>query len=327
MPLLILRAQEIRMLLPMPDCIEMMSQAMRALSAGSVNVPPRTITPLGDGNDFFFLMPGASADPAAFGAKLISLLPGNPATGHPLVQGLITLFDGQTGAPVALLDGAEITRIRTAAASALATGTLARNRAGTHGIFGAGVQAAAHLEAIACVRDINKVWVWARDFDKAQEFAEDQSTRLCCSIQAAKDPAEAAHCDIVSVVTNASEPVLRGEWLKPGTHVNLVGAHQPEHREADSDAVSCASIYVDSRQAALGEAGDLLIPIREGRITAEDIAGEIGDVLRGEAPGRTDEDQLTLYKSLGSFVQDLYAANHVIRSASKMGHGQMVDFP
>lgn len=327
MPLLILRAGEIRTLLTMPDCIEVMDRAMRAASAGAVDMPPRIVAQVGDGADHFFLMPGVMQDPPAYGAKLISMLPGNPDSGRPAIQGFVTLFDGDTGRAVAILEGGEITRIRTAAASALASRELARDSARTHGIFGAGVQAAAHLEAIACVRNIDHVLVWARDFGKARRFAETHCGREPYEIRAVEDPAEAAACDIVSVVTNAARPIVRGQWLKPGVHLNLVGAHEAETREADSDAVSSASIYVDTRQGALNNAGDLLIPIRENRIKAENIRGEIGEVLMGTAHGRNNEQQITLFKSLGIVAQDLYVADFIWRRARNRGIGQMIDFP
>lgn len=325
MSLLVVRAQEIRKLLSMSDCIEVMDQAMRAASGGSVEMPPRIIAPVGEGDDFFILMPGALREPPTYGAKVVSLLPGNPSAGRPAVQGFVTLFDGHSGTPAAILDGAEITRIRTAAASALATRQLARPAACTHGIFGAGVQAQAHLEAIACVRDIKEVCVWARDFNKAQAFADQHAGRF--KIHAVMNPADAAACDIVSVVTNSAEPVLQGAWLNAGSHLNLVGAHEAHDREADSEAVSSSSIYVDSRQGALSEAGDLLIPIAEGRIAADDIIGEIGEVLLGLAPDRVNDEQITLYKSLGTFAQDLFAADYILQLARDRGAGQTVDFP
>jgi ornithine cyclodeaminase len=327
MSLLILRAGQIRQLLTMPDCIEVMDRAMRAASAGIVDMPPRIVAQVGDGPDHFFLMPGVMQEPPAYGAKLISMLPGNPDSGRPAIQGFITLFDAETGTAVAILEGGEITRIRTAATSALASRELARDSARTHGIFGAGVQAAAHLEAIACVRRIDKVLVWARDFSKANHFSKTHSETDQYEICAVEHPAEAAACDIVSLVTNAARPILRGQWLKPGAHLNLVGAHETETREADSDAVSSASVYVDTRQGALSKAGDLLIPIRENRIKADDIRGEIGEVLMGAAGGRSNDQQITLFKSLGIVAQDLYAAEYVLRRARNRGVGQTVDFP
>jgi len=324
---LIINAEETRRLLPMVECIEAMDQAMRAASAGGVAAPDRIIAPLGDGSSYFILMPGSMNGAAVYGAKIVSLHPGNPAQGRPAVQGFVTLFDAQTGAPVALIEGSEITRIRTAAASALAARALARAEACSHGILGAGVQAASHLEAISCVRPIERVVVWARDHDKAKEFAAEQLRRQGIEVTAAECAEEAAACDIVSVVTNAPEPVLQGAWLRPGAHVSLVGSHEPEHREADTEAVTRAAVYVDSRRGALSEAGDLLIPIGEGRFSASDIVGEIGEVLASSAPGRRDGNQVTLYKSLGVVAQDLFAAEYVLRQARLQGAGSRIAFP
>jgi ornithine cyclodeaminase len=317
--MLIVNAEQTRRLLPMAECIEVMDRAMRAASAGKVDAPERIIAPLADGISYFIVMPGSTTESNVYGAKLVSLHPGNPSRGRPAVQGFVTLFDGITGSPSALIDGAEITRIRTAAASALATRELARADASTHGILGAGVQAAGHLEAIACVRGIERVLVWARDYGKAQQFAAGQSGHLGFRVTAVENAEEAAACDIVSVVTNSPEPVLRGAWLRPGTHLNLVGSHEPQHREADSDAVTRAAVYVDSRRGALREAGDLLIPMAEGHFSAPDIVGELGEVLDGTAPGRQDDQQITLYKSLGMVAQDLFAAEYVLRQARARG--------
>jgi ornithine cyclodeaminase len=325
--MLIVNAEQTRRLLPMAECIDVMDRAMRAASTGAVTTPERIIAPLADGVSYFIAMPGSLAEPPVYGAKIVSLHPGNPAQGRPAVQGFVTLFDGGTGSPVALIDGAEITRIRTAAASALATRELARPDAATHGILGAGVQAASHLEAISCIRGIEQVLVWARELRKARQFAAEQTERTGLKVAAAENAAEAAACDIVSVVTNAPEPVLQGRWLQPGTHFNLVGSHEAHHREADTEAVTRATVYVDSRRGALSEAGDLLIPIKEGRMSADDIVGEIGEVLAGAAPGRRDGQQITLYKSLGMVAQDLFAAEFVLRQALAEGAGTAIHFP
>ena len=327
MPLLIVDAGTTARLLPMRDCIAVMDRAMRAFSAGDLRVPERLIAPLADGDSYFILMPGESLDPPLYGAKLVSLLPGNPAAGRPAVQGFVALFDAETGSPSALVDGAEVTRIRTAAASALATDVLARADSVSHGIFGAGVQAAAHLEAIGCVRPIQEVRVWARDPVKARRFAASHARPDGPRVRAVEDPAEAAACDVVSLVTNASDPVLRGRWLQAGAHVNAVGAHEPEHREADSDAVAGAAFYADSRAGALRESGDLLIPMREGRFDATHLRGELGELLLGRVAGREDAAQVTFYKSLGLFAQDLFAAAEVQARARDRGEGARVDFP
>lgn len=327
MSLLVIRAAEIRELLPMADCIKAMDLAMRAYTAGEVMIPPRTIAPLADKQSFFILMPGEMPAPAMYGAKVVGLHPANPARARPAVQGFVVLFDSHTGKPVALIDGAEITALRTAAASALATRTLAREDASSHGILGTGVQAASHLEAISCIRDIGTIRVWGRDPDKARRFAAEHAGRPGRDISAVDDPAEAGACDIVSVVTNSPLPVLSGTWLQEGAHINLVGAHEPGDREADTAAVARSRVYVDSLEGALSEAGDILIPISEGVITRDHVVDEIGKVLLGKAPGRADPRQITMYKSLGLFAQDLYAGAALMERAVNAGKGQLVEFP
>lgn len=327
MALLILTAADVRKLLPVGQCVQVMDRAMRAVSEHRVEMPERLVTALENNSGYFFLMPGLLDDEAVYGAKAVSLLPGNPAAGRPTVQGFVTLFDKSTGAPLALLDGFEITRLRTAAASALATRELARSDATSHGILGAGVLAAAHLEAIASVRDIREVFVWTRNPEKARQFALEQNGRQDFEVIATDKPEWAAGCDIVSTVTNATSPVLLGDWLKPGCHVNLVGAHRADHREIDSSGLARSALFVDSRESALREAGDLLIPVAENKVSTEHIRGEIGEVLAGRAPGRSSDRQVTIYKSLGLVAQDLYAATQVFSAARATGTGQTVEFP
>jgi ornithine cyclodeaminase/alanine dehydrogenase-like protein (mu-crystallin family) len=311
--------------LPMAACIDVLADAMRAASGGAVSMPLRMFTPLADDSGSFGLMPGSTLDPPFFGAKVISLLPGNPARGLPMVQGYVSLFDHGTGRPVALIEGASVTAIRTAAASGLATRELARANARTHGLFGTGVQAVTHIDAVACARDIREVVVWGRDAEKTRRFAKEQSARVRADVRATDDPAEAAGCDVVSMVTAATQPVLKGEWLKPGCHVNLVGVHTPTAREADTAAITRSRVYVDLMESALNEAGDLLVPIGEGAIDERHILGEIGQVLAGAVPGRTDESDITLYKSLGIVAQDLFAAAHIYARAADEGAGVEVD--
>jgi ornithine cyclodeaminase len=327
MSLTILDAAAVRRLLPMADCIEAMRQAMLAVSRGQVAIPPRIIAPLPDGSGHFAAMPGSTESPAMDGAKLLTLLPANPAAGRPAIQGVVLLFDHATGAPQALLNGAEITALRTAAASGLATQLLARNDARSHGVLGTGVQAGVHIDAIRAVRPgITAVRVWGRDADRTKLFALRQSERTGLDVQAVADAAEACACDVVSAVTGATHPVLQGARLMPGAHVNLVGAHQATHREADSLAITRAAIYVDLMESALREAGDLLIPMGEGAFAREGIVGEIGEVAAGTVPGRTGDTQITLYKSLGVVAQDLYAARAVLQRALAQGQGVTVPF-
>lgn len=309
----------------MPMCIELMAQALKALSNGLISLPPRLITPLIDASASFALMPGSALEPRIYGAKIIGVHPSNPAQGLPAHQGFVALFDHDTGRPLAIVEGAQITAIRTAAASALATRVLARADCLTHGVFGAGVQAAAHIEAIACVRPIERVLIWARTFSKACDLA-DSLRHLNCEVRATADPSEAAACEIISTTTASREPVLRGQWLRPGCHVNLVGAHSPHSREADDDAIRGSSVYVDSRQSALSEAGDVLIPLHRGLISIDHIVAELGEVLTGEKPARLDDAEITVFKSLGLFAQDLVAAAHVYEQACQQQLGSVLPF-
>jgi ornithine cyclodeaminase len=308
----------------MRKCIELMDTAMRAVSSGSVSIPPRTFVPLTESDAHFLLMPGSAPELPAYGAKIVSLHQGNKARQLPVIQGLVALFDSETGTPVAIIDGAEVTAIRTAAASGLATRALARTSASSHGVLGTGVQAATHIEAIGCVRDIGEVRVWGRDTNKARSFADDQARRFGLDVTAVESAAEAVGCDIVSAVTGATEPILEGAWLSPGAHVNLLGGHTPSDREADSDAMTRSSVYVDVLASARAEAGDILIPVEEGRIRWSDVVGEIGQLLAGEITGRVDDNQVTLYKSLGTVAQDLFAANYLFEAATAADAGTTV---
>lgn len=320
----VLNAATVRRLLSMQQCIEIMDSAMRAVSSGSVAITPRTFVPLTEPDAHLLLMPGSAPELPAYGAKIISLHPDNKARELPVIQGFVALFDSETGAPVAIIDGATVTAIRTAAASGLASRALARENASSHGVLGTGVQAETHIEAIACVRDIDVVRVWGRDMKKARNFADDQSRRLALDVIPVESAAEAVGCDIVSAVTGATDPVLEGAWLSPGAHVNLVGGHRPTAREADSDAIARSSVYVDLLASARAEAGDILIPVKEGRIGWRDVVGEIGQVLAGEVAGRVDDTQITLYKSLGIVAQDLFVANYLFEAATAADAGMNV---
>lgn len=315
----IIDAATVRARLPMTDCIEIMAVAMSAISAKTVAIPPRTIFPLVDGNGYFGVMPGSAASPRVYGAKLVSVHPKNPAVGRPAIQGFVALFDPETGAPVALVDGAEITAMRTAAASALATRLLARPDARTLGLLGCGVQADSHLEAIAIVRELDEVLVWGRSFEKARAFADRNAGAVGGRIRPVRSAEQATACDMVCAVTSASEPVIRGEWVKAGAHVNLVGAHAPTTRESDTALIAHSRVYVDSLESALKEAGDILIPVQDGAIDRGHVIGEIGALLLGGVAGRRSNAEVTVYKSLGLVIQDLLAAQAVLERTRSNG--------
>ena len=289
-------------------CIPLVRQAMIAFSRRDTRQHLRSILPLADGR-MFGIMPGALGERAVFGAKLISVFPDNFAKGVQSHQGVVVLFDGETGAPVCVAHAGEITAIRTAAASAVATDALARPDAHRLAILGYGEQAATHVRAIARVRDVSSVTVWGRDPARAAVFAEAMSAETGLKVTAASDAqAAVAGADMVCTVTNAKDPILLGRWIAPGTHVNLVGSSFAGPAEADDDLVARSRFIADSREGALAQGAEFLRAKASGRVGDDHVVGEIGQVLAGDLPGRQSADQVTVYKSLGHIVQDLAAA-------------------
>jgi alanine dehydrogenase len=318
MALDILTGEAIRGCVAMEACIDLMGETMRAVSRGEALMPSRGVVALGDAGNLYLDMPGAIARPAAFGSKLLGYFPGNAAL--PVIQGVIVLFEAATGRPVAVVDAVSVTALRTAAASALATRLLAREDARTVAILGTGVQAEHHLRAMLAVRPLERVIVWGRSHAKAQAFAERHRDEAGIKIAAVADARAAVEpADIVCTVTSSPVPVVEGRWLKPGAHLNLVGAFTPATREADTEAIRRSRLIVEIREFALREAGEILIPIGEGALTAAHIAGEIGEVVDGKVAGRTRPDEITAYKSLGNVAQDLATAAYALEQAGRGG--------
>ncbi len=288
--------------------IPIVREAMIALSAGRTRQHLRSIIPLA-GTRLLGIMPGALGEDAPYGAKLISVYPENFDRGLPSHQGLVILFEPETGAPVCVVDATEVTAIRTAAASAVATHALARNDARRLAILGYGEQAATHARAIAKVRDLAEIVVWGRSNDRATAFAERMSAELDLPIKAAPS-AEAAvrEADIICTVTGAAEPVLHGAWVAAGTHVNVVGSGFAGPAEVDNDLVVRSRFIADSREGVLRQGAEFLRARQAGLVGDDHIVAEIGEVLAGDVPGRTSADEITLYKSLGHVVQDLASA-------------------
>jgi len=324
--MLIINAQQARTLLPMAECIDVMEPAMRAASSKSMLIPPRTLFQLQDDSGFFAVMPGASETLQAYGAKVVSYHPANARQGRPPIQGFVTLFDHHTGEPRAVIDGNVITNVRTAAASGLATRCLARPDSHSCGIFGAGALAEVHIEAMCLVRPIERCMIWARNLAQAQALAARCSEQHPVEFLATNDPREAAACDVICTTTASPDPVVRGEWIRPGAHLNLVGAHKLSNREADTAAIIKSRVYVDLLESTRNEGGDIMIPIQEGAVDEDHIIGEIGQLLGGEIDGRLHEHDITVYNSLGITSQDLYAALHVLNKALETGAGTRVTF-
>jgi len=304
-------ADAVQAALPMARCIDLMEQVQRGISRGEIRLPLRTHLPLEDG-DGLLVMPGSLPDPAVFGAKLLSIYPGNSERGQPVIQGYVLLFGGEDGRPLALVEAASLTAVRTAAASAAATRALANPDASVLALLGYGVQAESHLAAMCAVRPIRDVRVWGRDRNRARAFARQHGSDSLEVTAVSSAEAAVSGADLVCAVTAARSPVLHGRWLAAGCHVNLVGAHTARTREADGNTLARSRVFTEVTEFALAEAGDILLAIDEGAITRDHIAGEIGAVLNGTLAGREHRDQITLYKSLGNTAQDLAAAHYAL---------------
>jgi ornithine cyclodeaminase/alanine dehydrogenase-like protein (mu-crystallin family) len=307
---LFVSAEEVARLLPYAACIPLMRDAMIALSAGRTRQLLRGIVDLPEGRAFG-VMPGAMLDDdravSAFGAKLVSVFPDNFAKGGPSHQGVVVLFDPETGAPAAILEAGEITAIRTAAASAAATDALARPDAGRLAILGYGEQARRHIAAIRCVRPIERLTIWGRDAAKARALAEEHGGKACATAAEA-----VAGADIVCTVTAAREPILFSADVADGAHVNAVGSSRAGPAEIDNALVARARFFADHAEGVLAQGAEFIRARDAGLIDDSHLLGEIGDVMAGTIAGRTSPADVTLYKSLGSIVQDLAAARFIV---------------
>jgi ornithine cyclodeaminase len=325
--MIVLSRAHVEALLDVDALIDALAPAMADLSAGRASVPDRVAALVPERDGFLVAMPGFVPSAGVLMSKLMSLFPRNAGTGVPTHQGVIAAFDPHTGAPVALLDAMAITAARTGACSALSARLLAREDASVLAILGTGVQARSHARAMCRVRPIREIRVAGRDPAKAAGLAAELSGELPAEVRAVATYRDALDgADIACAVTHAAEPVIRRSWLSPGVHVISVGYNRAG-REVDGATVAEALVCVESRSAALAAfagSNDLLIPIREGVITAAHIHAELGELVTGTKPGRRTREQITLYKSVGVAVQDAAAAALVIAAASKQGTGEQI---
>lgn len=299
-----------------------MESAVARFSAGDVLQPVRTVLSVGPTHAFFGLMPAYVHEPPCLGAKLVTVFNRNLERGLPSHLATILLLDPETGALMAIMDGRYITEARTAAVSAVSARHLARPEADVLAIIGTGVQARSHLEALAEVRPLREVRVWSPQAPSRERFVADMSRHIAAPLRA-EATAEAAvrGADLVVLVTASPTPVVQSTWLAPGAHVISVGACRPDQREMDPDLVARATLFVDSRAAALVESGDLVLGIAEGRFSAEHIRGELGELVLGRVAGRNSSEEITVFKSLGMAVEDVVAADLVYRRAIDTGAG------
>lgn len=327
----ILSAADVRRALPIAAAIEAMRQAFAALSSQRAVVPMRAHVPVERHGGTTLVMPALVDDERGGGlaVKVVSLFDGNADRGLARIQAAVVVLDPQTGRPLALLEGATLTALRTGAASGLATGLLARRDSRTAAVFGAGVQGRTQLEAVCCVREIETVWVYDAVAGRAQAMIAELAGRedLPGDLRAACDPRQAvAEADVICTATTAAREVFRDADLKAGAHINAVGSYQPQVREVPADTVARATVVVDSREAALAEAGDLIQPIAAGRIDAAHIHAELGEIVLGRKAGRQRDDEITLFKSVGVAVQDVAAARAALERADRLQLGQEVSW-
>jgi ornithine cyclodeaminase/alanine dehydrogenase-like protein (mu-crystallin family) len=310
--------RDVHRLLPVGDCIEEMARVLASLARGELHNPLRFVVRPPGAETLMGLMPAHRGGAAAVWAlKTICIAPGNRARGLDSHQGFVALFDGETGVLRGLANASAITAVRTAAVSAVATKLLARPESRTLAILGAGTQAHSHLDAMRAVIPFERVRVWSPTPGKASALEGVEE------VASAEEAVRGA--DVVVTATAARDPIVRREWLADGVHVNAVGSSIPTARELDSATVAAASLYVDRRESAVNEAGDYLIPLREGAIGPEHILGEIGELLTGTVEGRRSASELTIFKSLGLAVEDLASVDFVLRRAEEEGVGVEVD--
>lgn len=325
MPVL-LSEKDIRAVLSMDDLIDAMAAALEQFSAGGVRQPLRSIMDVGDGHAFYGVMPAYITQPPALGAKLVSVFHTNAASGLPSHLATIVLHDPETGALQAVLDGRYITEARTAAVSAASAKHLAKPDAGILAVLGSGVQARSHIDALTRVRPIAEIRVWGRNPERVRTLLRELAAappRGHIRLEAAASPEAAAKgADIIALVTAAREPVLTRAAVADGTHICAVGACRPDQREMDTALVRDARVFVDSRAGALAEAGDIVMPIREGAFDASHLAGELGDLFGGRIPGRRNDAEITIFKSLGMAVEDVAAARLAFERTSARGLGR-----
>jgi alanine dehydrogenase len=322
MPVL-LAESDVRAVLSMDALIDLMERALTEYSAGRVTQPLRTVLAVGAEHAFYALMPAALREPAAIGTKLVTVFGSNAARGLPTHLATIVLVDPETGALQAIMDGRYITEARTAAVSAASTRHLARKDARVLAVIGSGVQARSHIEALTRVRRFEEVRIWSRTATHVTSLIDEMMMRVTPRLVPAASARDAVDgADVIALVSASREPVVLGEWIRRGAHLCAVGACRPDQREMDTALVRSARVFVDSRAGAVAEAGDLVIPIKEGAIDASHIAGELGETFAGTVAGRRDDEEITVFKSLGMAVEDVAAAHLAYVRASERGLGR-----
>ena len=328
MEIIVLNHKEIEALLPMDECINVMSEVLSALARGEAHNPLRSVVRPPDTGHFLGLMPAyRGGENPAYALKEVCIFPDNPTRGLDTHQGSVLLHSAETGELMAVMNGSAITAIRTAAVSGLATKLLARGDAKEVAIIGTGVQGRTHLQAMAAVGCFEHVRVCSRRRENAEAFAKELGPKMPFTIEPVDDVNSAVEsADVINTTTNAREPVLHRDWVKPGTHINAVGSSIPTTREIDTATMKASVLFVDRRESTLNESGDYLFAANEGAIGPDHIRAELGDILIGEQLGRRSPEEITLFKSLGIAVEDLASAQFLYKRALEKGVGTRIDF-
>jgi ornithine cyclodeaminase len=330
--MLVLSHDDVLAALPPDDCAEAMAEVLAAQARGETYMPLRSLMKPPESAGMMGLMPAwrgeGNGRPEVFSLKAICVIPSNPSRGLDSHQGVVVLYDGGTGIPLAILDASAVTAIRTAAVSAVATAALAREEARVLAILGAGVQARSHVNALLRVRQFEEVRIYAPTQDHAHsviDSIERSPANWTLVAEAAATPRHAVEdADVVVTATSSRTPVLELDWLAPGSHLNAVGASTPSARELSPETVAACALFADSRESIRNEAGDYQGALELGLIDEEHVRAELGDVLAGLSPGRQNNQEITLFRSLGLAVEDLAAAQHAIRAAARLGLGTEV---
>jgi alanine dehydrogenase len=325
----LLSSKDISQILDMKATMDIQAQAFADLSDGKTNMPQRVMLRCPDANGGAGFMPAYLPGMAALGAKIVTAFPDNPVKFNlPTILGLIVFLDDKTGKPLAIMDGVSITAMRTGAGAGVATRLLAREDAKVHTLFGTGGMAQAQAWAVATARNIEKLILVSLDPpEKKAAFCASLADILSCEITLADDPQAAVwEADVITLVTTARTPIINGDWIKPGTHINGVGSHAPAVREIDTTTVQRSRVVCDLVSACKAEAGDLIIPVESGEWNWDRVAGSLGDVLTGKASGRISREDITLFKSVGLAIQDISTASHVYQKAVELGIGTEFTF-
>jgi alanine dehydrogenase len=320
--ILFISANDIKNVISMKQAIELMRDAFSQISKGKVTTPFRTHLEIDKYNGGALFMPAYSEESDMLSLKLVTVFRNNPRINLPLIHALLFLIDGSTGEPLAIMDGEYLTALRTGAGSGLATELLSRQDAKTLGIFGAGVQGRTQLAAICEVRDIRRIYIFDKNPEASQKLASSVQSKIDMEVNPTVD--KISDCDIICTATTSPTPVFEDVYIKAGTHINAVGTYQADKREIPDDTIIRSKLVVDQRSACLKEAGDLIIPLSEKLMNKDHIFAELGELIDGKKTGRSDNSEITLFKSVGNAAQDLVMAEHIFKDARKTGIGTSV---